>query len=605
LKLQTVFISAAMAAVLCFQVSSQIIAADLPDRNPSGSEIWIAANPGVGRGKGTQSDPFDGSTAAKLDALLNSYYKSKTKNLHVHLSSGTFQTRISPENGWHPRSGWTIEGAGMDITTLQAAPANLAGVHCNLELIKGDFSSPINNVTIKELTLDCNWPALARNADAGVGAYTVTDARITNGSPILTSESANNSLGFDPSHFSRTVSGTGIPANATILRIPSTTITEASDGATLPQSNINVASTSDFASSGTILVIVDNGSAQTISYDGKTSTSFTGCAGGSGKISLNNSVTALNQIVMSANATATSSPVSVTIGGEKNVKVAGTALGGSNNRLIHVRCINAYGSFANAQEAFALGLTSFRVIGTQLDGSNDVIDSCVVERFLGNYGNPFYIAGDFSRGHPLRNSKVIHCIARGWNTGNKNIGFNSGGVNGAGLKDCEIADNTFIDCGHIFYQDTDPSENIRILNNTAIRSSGGVWLVADGGGRWTKKNITIAGNKISIQNRNGPYANVSILFEKAQSTNVRITNNSISYDGSGTGKNANVEVELSAVDGAELSNNRCSDNTTLTIHSDVLNFSQQNNRTFSGKPIEASKPNHLPQSNAPKEANDL
>jgi hypothetical protein len=593
MKLRLVSISAITAAFLVSQACSKKVSIDLHTaldniHNRAPNEIWVSATRGDGKGKGTQVDPFDGSTPTKLDQLLNSYYTAGTENLHVHLGPGTFQTRVLPENGWHPRSGWTIEGAGIGTTVLQAAPANLAGVHYDLEIIKSDFKNAVNGVTIKDLTLDCNWTVLAPTADAGAGSYTVNDAHTTNGSAILTSASANHALGFDVSHFSRSVTGTGIPANTTILRIPSTTVAAASDDVSFPQAIINVADTIDFAMAGTFGVIVDDGSFQTITYSGKTSISFTGCTGGAGKISVNNRVTTLTQTVMSANATATNNSASITIGGEKNTKVQGFSLMGSNNTVGRVRCINAYGSFANGQEAFVIRLESFCVIGTSLDASNDVIKDCVVEQFLGNYGSPYSIAGDYPGGHPLTNSAVKGCLARGRNTGNQNEGFNTGGVNAGGLKDCEILDNTFIDCFGIYYQDTDASDGIRIANNTAIRASGGVWFVMDGAGAWTKKNILIAGNKISVQNRNGDNANVPIWFANARSTNVSIVDNDFHYDGSGNGSNTGMEgVRLHAIDGGQLSNNRWAENASFTISGDVVNFAQRNNRKFSGASIQS------------------
>jgi hypothetical protein len=593
MKLRLVSISAITAAFLVSQACSKKVSIDLHTaldniHNRAPNEIWVSATRGDGKGKGTQVDPFDGSTPTKLDQLLNSYYTAGTENLHVHLGPGTFQTRVAPDNGWHPRSGWTIEGAGMYITTLQAAPANLAGVHYDLEPIKGDFSNPVNNVTVKDLTLDCNWLALAPTADAGAGSYTVTDAHITNGSPILTSASANNTQGFSVTDFARTVTGSGIPSGTTILRIPSTTILSASDGAALPQSTINVADTSDFAIAGTFGVVVGDGSFETITYTGKTLTTFTGCTGGSGTMAANGAVTTLTQMVMSASATATNGAASITIGGEKNTKVQGFSLMGSNNTVERVRCINAYGSWANGTEAFAIRLESFHVIGTSIDDSNDAIKDCVVEQFLGNYGNPYSIAGDYPGGHPLRNSVVRGCLARGRDTGNQNDGLNTGGVNAAGLKDCEILDNTFIDCFGVYYQDTDASDGIRIVNNTAIRASGGVWFVADGRGAWTKKNILIAGNKISVQNRNGENANLPIWFGNARSTNVSIVDNDFHYDGSGSGSNTGMEgVRLHAIDGGQLSNNRWAENASFTIGGDVVNFAQRNNRKFSGASIQS------------------
>lgn len=70
---------------------------------------------------------------------------------------------------------------------------------------------------------------------------------------------------------------------------PSTTISSLSNGAILPQSTINVASTSGFQSSGTILVVSSFGG-QTINYTGITSTSFTGCTGAAGTILTGNLV---------------------------------------------------------------------------------------------------------------------------------------------------------------------------------------------------------------------------------------------------------------------------------------------------------------------------
>jgi hypothetical protein len=58
-----------------------------------------------------------------------------------------------------------------------------------------------------------------------------------------------------------------------------TTVASGSNGAALPQATINVASTSGFASTGTIYV-----EGSSVTYTGKTSTSFTGCSGGSGTI---------------------------------------------------------------------------------------------------------------------------------------------------------------------------------------------------------------------------------------------------------------------------------------------------------------------------------
>jgi len=65
-----------------------------------------------------------------------------------------------------------------------------------------------------------------------------------------------------------------------------TTIAKTSHAQALPNSGgpptINVASTTDFSGSGTMLVVNSAGSAQSVTYTGKTATSFTGCSGGTG-----------------------------------------------------------------------------------------------------------------------------------------------------------------------------------------------------------------------------------------------------------------------------------------------------------------------------------
>jgi len=69
--------------------------------------------------------------------------------------------------------------------------------------------------------------------------------------------------------------------------MPSTTIAAGSNGQSLPQATINVASTATFSAVGTFVVI-----GQTISYTGLTGTSFTGCSGGTGALATGQAVAA-------------------------------------------------------------------------------------------------------------------------------------------------------------------------------------------------------------------------------------------------------------------------------------------------------------------------
>lgn len=63
------------------------------------------------------------------------------------------------------------------------------------------------------------------------------------------------------------------------------TMTLVTSGGTLPTGTINVIDTADFPSSGTIQVLKNDGAYAAVTYTGKTSTSFTGCTGGSGTFS--------------------------------------------------------------------------------------------------------------------------------------------------------------------------------------------------------------------------------------------------------------------------------------------------------------------------------
>ena len=71
-----------------------------------------------------------------------------------------------------------------------------------------------------------------------------------------------------------------------------TTVAAGSNAAVLPQGVINVASTAAFPATGTLAVQSTTGY-QTVTYTGKTATSFTGCAGGTGTLATGGRVAAL------------------------------------------------------------------------------------------------------------------------------------------------------------------------------------------------------------------------------------------------------------------------------------------------------------------------
>ena len=114
-----------------------------------GLEVWIAPDRTDGLpGKGTYEDPFDGSTRAKFEVLLNALPASIT----IHLLPGTFHT-LGSTGAAFLQEGWKIIGAGLNKTTIIIDPLANASAQL-LNFFKE--SSVLNYLQLSELTLDGN-----------------------------------------------------------------------------------------------------------------------------------------------------------------------------------------------------------------------------------------------------------------------------------------------------------------------------------------------------------------------------------------------------------------------------------------------------------------
>ncbi len=107
-------------------------------------EVWIAFREDGYLGTGTQEDPYDGSTQARFDAVMNGI----SENTTIHLGPGIFETHGGMV--WHPRNNWTISGAGIDATIL----LQTAIYPGQFQVIAGAY---IRNLTVSDLTVDCNY----------------------------------------------------------------------------------------------------------------------------------------------------------------------------------------------------------------------------------------------------------------------------------------------------------------------------------------------------------------------------------------------------------------------------------------------------------------
>jgi hypothetical protein len=274
-------------------------------------------------------------------------------------------------------------------------------------------------------------------------------------------------------------------------------------------------------------------------------------------------------------------------GGEKSIKTGGVLLWGSNNLIDHVRCINSYGSFEVGMEESTIWLAASRFA----DSTNNAIQYCRVESPQGTHMSPFGLTGGNSTlSYLMTNSKVIGCTAVGVNNGlgstfsNHVVGFDTGGVNMANVKNVTIDGNTFIDCQSAAYIDIGSCDGLTVTNNTVIRGWDGVGIGNSGS---LRRNILIRGNNMNIQNRviNG-LSNGILLNSAATSTNVTIDSNTITFDTSGHGALKFYGIVAQQLNTAQVSNNTLGLTTaTLTNLAQGAGLTLSNNRYTNGTPV--------------------
>jgi hypothetical protein len=124
--------------------------------DPYRINIWIAYRSDSVKGSGSQNDPYDGSTAAKLDALLSGL----DENTCVHLGPGTFETAGYYDGlsglGWQPKSGLRIVGSGIDVTTLKLVNSG-ATTQRVYAIAHALSSATVDFFEASDMTIDCNY----------------------------------------------------------------------------------------------------------------------------------------------------------------------------------------------------------------------------------------------------------------------------------------------------------------------------------------------------------------------------------------------------------------------------------------------------------------
>jgi hypothetical protein len=200
-------------------------------------------------------------------------------------------------------SGWRLTGGTGGATSGAGGLVQSQWVEVTQDMQTTATTWPSNNTTINA----------AGTLPTGTITVVSTTGFPTSGKIVIQTTSNGPQIvtytGTTGTTFTGCTGGSGAyPLGAFVWQYPvQTTIAAGSNGQILPQTTINVASTTNFPASGTILVTTSDGT-QRVTYTGTTATTFTGCTGGTGTMSTGGIVTnvaATTQDLMNINLTTT------------------------------------------------------------------------------------------------------------------------------------------------------------------------------------------------------------------------------------------------------------------------------------------------------------
>src|ERR1700677_2095044 len=163
-KIQRIFLGAMVLPALALIVpgANSASAADAAARlgmTPSekagagiSGDIYIAVPRDGALGSGIPTDPYDGSTANRFEAIFAAC--ANHSNLHFHLGPGIFPVTCGDKTcAISLGNGWAISGAGMNLTTLQLVPNGMATTGGHTLILRIDQA---DNQVLEDLTLDGN-----------------------------------------------------------------------------------------------------------------------------------------------------------------------------------------------------------------------------------------------------------------------------------------------------------------------------------------------------------------------------------------------------------------------------------------------------------------
>jgi hypothetical protein len=147
--------------------------------DPLRMNVWVAVRTDGVAGTGTQSDPYDGSTQAKFDAVMSAL--PTTPPIAVRLGPGTFKTNGYADGvsgGWQPRPAMKIVGSGIDVTVLQLAGGSANAHFYAIGHPVSTGSSPsvpnlVDYFEVCDLTIDCNLGTAFTGTSVACGAVRI------------------------------------------------------------------------------------------------------------------------------------------------------------------------------------------------------------------------------------------------------------------------------------------------------------------------------------------------------------------------------------------------------------------------------------------------
>ncbi len=231
-----------------------------------------------------QSNPVAGLESQVLQlTITNVAITSTTVTFTVASTTGVASNDVLVVSGFTGANAflnntYPATGTSLTITPTTIAFSNEFGYLAQTISATGliEIAKPSGTFFTEELWL-VNYPAMYNNCVVMRVASVAPDGKSFTTSSMWLPQGDGGSNWPDFS-----------PTTAAVL----TTIASTSNGLTLPQTNIDVASASAFATSGTLMITTSQG-LQQVTYTGKSGNTFTGCSGGIGILSTGASVAAL------------------------------------------------------------------------------------------------------------------------------------------------------------------------------------------------------------------------------------------------------------------------------------------------------------------------